>query len=1082
MANELIDEIFFNGGIDADSDDKFVQQGDYVDALNIGKFYDGDAGVVTNINGNSEISNTYLPVGTNKCIGWCPDDENNAIIFFNYNSNSNHGIYRMLKDSDTFQKIIDSKSILGFKSDCTNLQAYVVGGLLYWNEGKDSSDAYINVPRKLNIEKARRYTNSLGGDDYTDITDYVLSVIKPPYLGYLNISFTDDTTYTGVSNFINKKYYKVAMQLIYDDDEASVIGNFSNIAAYENTDHNCLAIRFYYQSFTDTVQKIKIFYQENFVGATLFVDEIDVSTPSGVYDSTDEQLLGSSMSSGNYYVYRWYGISSGGAYDGSTNIYDSVPLYANSMLLTGDRLFYGDVIPTKDVSDDALDYSVISATDSDIYDSSAFVGTYGSDVGGAAFTIPIIPILTDFIPGNSNHFSQIYFVQSVSVVGGTYFGLDIKIDCDNVCPYWDEDRMMEYIVANTEVWGIRRTDSVRVDGVVSYSESGGVYTLKGYLAGSDSNVSSGSNTHNILRYSKANTLSYKSGSRRSIATVYYDIYGRTLGYVMDGGETEYTPLKSSNTVDGIFGYTTNIGSLAQDVAYVSIVASDNLDWVKVQWVSSATYSAPNQTFEIPSNYVYQEGDVVRLGESGLIWKILNADADYLYFDDDFDYTSGSYEILTARSTESVLFYEVKSFTVGQGILPEYGSTNGDVILSDGDIASTIDLLSGVIYGIEGFTDYDGNNIYYSGRPFVEKQDFDQNEFQDIYFSNKYFDNTNINGLSTFVSGNRVNLSDDDGDIIDLKRIGEVIYAIQRREITSFYLGKTILKQSSTGEVTADTSQILGGKRESSFDYGSVFSTAKMDNLLYGFDIYKGVFWINGYNGVNIISGKDVSGNYKMDTYFKEKSKALLASGISNVDVAIGSDKSNETIYVTFIDSNTPANNETIAYHKPTNRWISKYSFIPEEYAWLDDKFYSLNDGKLYEHNDSSALKCNFYGTQYESYIQFVTHSIPSAIKIFNSISIHADSQWTVETVEGDANSNYTNGFYSKIPDANFVRDEGVWRSEFMRNMKTRSSVATNYDLINGEECRAYVVKIKLTNDETTKTELFKVDINSMISK
>jgi len=49
-------------------------------------------------------------------------------------------------------------------------------------------------------------------------------------------------------------------------------------------------------------------------------------------------------------------------------------------------------------------------------------------------------------------------------------------------------------------------------------------------------------------------------------------------------------------------------------------------------------------------------------------------------------------------------------------------------------------------------------------------------------------------------------------------------------------------------------------------------------------------------------------------------------------------------------------------------------------------------------------------------------------------------------------------------------------------MKTRTSTATNYDRITGDDMRGYVMKIKMTNDDTTKTELFKVDINSELSR
>ena len=444
MANQFTDEILFNGGLDTDSDEKFIVQGDYVDALNLGKFYGGDGGIVTNVNGNTEIANAYLPAGTNKCIGWCPDDENNAIIFFNYNSNNNHGIYRLLKDDDSFQKIAHNESVLSFVSDCNNFKAYVIGGILYWNEGKDSDGNFINVPRKINIERARRHTNGLGGDAYDDITAIVMSVIKPPYLGYLNAIFTTDLTLAS-TNFYKRSYYRFAIQLVYDDNEVSVLGNFSNIAEFKNTDNNYAAVRFKYNDFDGTVKKVRVYAQKNFTGAILLVGETDVSSSSGdkFYNSQDTSEL-TFLPDGTYVTYRWYGIT-GAAYTGSTNLYDAVPLYANSMAIADNRLMYGDCITMNDVSEGALDFNTIFTTNAVLYNDSAFTASYGGDAGGGYVTVPLIPIITNFIPDNSTHFIDVYFYESKDFLGGIYANINIRINCQGICPYWSDTKIMDYI-------------------------------------------------------------------------------------------------------------------------------------------------------------------------------------------------------------------------------------------------------------------------------------------------------------------------------------------------------------------------------------------------------------------------------------------------------------------------------------------------------------------------------------------------------------------------------------------------------------------------------------------------------------
>jgi hypothetical protein len=84
--------------INFDDADEYLEEGDTRSMLNVRVGYSesGDDGIITNVKGTvslfSELSFS-LPTGTNKCVGTCTDDQNNRLIWFNYNSNGNHGIY-----------------------------------------------------------------------------------------------------------------------------------------------------------------------------------------------------------------------------------------------------------------------------------------------------------------------------------------------------------------------------------------------------------------------------------------------------------------------------------------------------------------------------------------------------------------------------------------------------------------------------------------------------------------------------------------------------------------------------------------------------------------------------------------------------------------------------------------------------------------------------------------------------------------------------------------------------------------------------------------------------------------------------
>lgn len=146
------------GGLDQDSSWELVKIHDYVHALNIIKTEHGDRGVITNVKGTEEISFS-LPAGYNKVVGFCEDKEAKAGIFFILNSNWHDCIARYKPDSNSVDYILYDQSILNLQSHRAHRinNARVVGSgkdrILFWTDN-------YNPPRKLNLYRARAYTNT----------------------------------------------------------------------------------------------------------------------------------------------------------------------------------------------------------------------------------------------------------------------------------------------------------------------------------------------------------------------------------------------------------------------------------------------------------------------------------------------------------------------------------------------------------------------------------------------------------------------------------------------------------------------------------------------------------------------------------------------------------------------------------------------------------------------------------------------------------------------------------------------------------------------------------------------------------
>ena len=95
----------WKGGMDKDSEDRYVQNGYYRDARNINFMVNGDRFTVKNVKGNVERS-YILSIGDNICIGSFDDKAGQALYVFVQNSRGNHQIikygYSLITDTVTY--------------------------------------------------------------------------------------------------------------------------------------------------------------------------------------------------------------------------------------------------------------------------------------------------------------------------------------------------------------------------------------------------------------------------------------------------------------------------------------------------------------------------------------------------------------------------------------------------------------------------------------------------------------------------------------------------------------------------------------------------------------------------------------------------------------------------------------------------------------------------------------------------------------------------------------------------------------------------------------------------------------------
>jgi len=116
---------------------------------------------------------------------------------------------------------------------------------------------------------------------------------------------------------------------------------------------------------------------------------------------------------------------------------------------------------------------------------------------------------------------------------------------------------------------------------------------------------------------------------------------------------------------------------------------------------------------------------------------------------------------------------------------------------------------------------------------------------------------------------------------------------------------------------------------------------------------------------------------------------------------------------------------TITFHNngDNSGWSSRWSYTPDDMVYLNNRFYSFNDGNLYLH-DSNQVRGTFYDVAYDSVITGVFNMAPTEVKMWKTLEIEGDAAWDINIV--------TDLMTGEILSSYFEQKEGTFFA-FIRN-------------------------------------------------
>jgi len=379
----------FDGGMNADDSLRLLSDREYIQLMNgrVGKSRTGKDYRVENVPGTLQLVSGLLPTGTNMTIGSAVDESRNRLIYFNYNSGGNHGIYAYdLLSSTSYIILLNSQVTGGLNFSLTNRidrNARVVGDQLYWTDN-------YNEPRCINTERAIKLNQSGYSTTYTAYASPLLytdiTLIKRPPIYCLTAAKATDSSYA--NNLTGNSSFQFCYRYIYKDNQVSALSEFSNFIPCNNPleTYNAIDITMpLAEQIDDYIQGIDFIVRFGNNGNSFVIKSLNKNKTADATSITNHNA-------GTAYTYRFYNDRIGIALDSisANTSFDYVPLKTKTLEIARNRLFLANNIQGYDSP--ATTSIGLSFTDLSSYTPNTLTATFAN--AGQQFDQPSTFVVT----------------------------------------------------------------------------------------------------------------------------------------------------------------------------------------------------------------------------------------------------------------------------------------------------------------------------------------------------------------------------------------------------------------------------------------------------------------------------------------------------------------------------------------------------------------------------------------------------------------------------------------------------------------------------------------------------------------
>jgi len=933
----LRDKKLFTGGTNQDDSLHLLDDAQYLRLMNgrVGVTQYGKNYRVEGVPGTTSITQSvYPPYGTNICIGSCVDIEGQRLLWFVYNTFSDHGIYAFdFATSTTYAVLYDSQVEGGLNFDKNHRidkNCKVNQGLLYWTDN-------YNEPKKINIDSGIKLNYPAYVTDaraYTSLTDsYEIMLIRRPPAYAPSIEKQYNSGYA--NNFIANRSWVFSWQYVYFDGEESVLGEYS-VASMLNLVE--LGVPELYNHIYCTLNLLEKIPQTARIIRLVAKDELTNSANViKTFDKLiDEQPFIAHNSGATQLSFDYYGDVTGATIPSSISSkpFDSVPLLSTTMESATNRMFLANNLSGYDTP--TTTSLAVSQTTAIAGANKRFFKSESSYQLGVAFydkarrksgvitkgdNITTTPPKV-FTPNNDFSVNPVLDSYQFDVSNKFVFNVIQLGDFTNSSgtQFTATNAMTANIYANIignvtiitpefpvfRVRMVKNYSEVIAEQFIDTSSHSLPYYFNASLSLSDYSISIG----DVFQvefisagYSACDclggspfTIAASSSAASNVETLDWSLSNTNRLNEIPDWAHYYSILRTANLKTRYF-----IDSYSSTNKYASKNVTTGLYTYSDTWNATTTSAvAIDTTILLQSGlgYNYTEGDVcvlVDTNDARYELPVIGQDGAYILLTSTYIVNSllnipFIYEIYTPYiKGENEPFYEVGNIypiTNGGTVNRQYstlsGSLIGDVFVFQRQFNST------VYYYVEAMSP---NDLFYKnwftdqGFPnFVILLGQNRNEHE-IRYSNVFAAGTQSNGLSTFEALNFKSVPLGTGSIQKLQLAsktteqGVIMLSIGSFQTASCYLGEVQLVGSSSNSSLVQDTAVIGTINVLKGMFGTTAPETVVEYLgvIFWYDLNNGTIVQYSSNGLFPVS------SYKQEKLFKNYAKGYLLASEGNLD-------------------------------------------------------------------------------------------------------------------------------------------------------------------------------------------------------